>query len=508
VIAQNQLKSRRSSLSRALIVTRRELKDILKDWRVVTPVVILVVVLPFVLASVLSGYSDYLVKQLTDATYYEKVLPFSMLAIGFLPMSFCLVIALETFVGEKERNSLEALMSVPLTDMELYMGKYIAAVIPTLIASITASPMFWLFMSLNGEELPIPLELALTFMALNGTQAFVMVAGALLVSTHSTSVRAANIMASFIILPMSIIVQLEAVLLLFDLKQGMYFLLAALLIVLIIMFRAGVRIFNREDIVAREGDNFTFKSLLRSFGYYFVRTPYEAMANKKTGQKWSIWRFYTKDIPQIIWLNRWTSLIIFGSMIVAIGIGYWISGWEQLGFLRNNPEISGSVQPGVTIPLCEPRAQEALNLVGFGEITWQRIFLQNVLATGFFGGLGLLTLGISGILILMVSVGPAGGIAGFLSQWGVNPLPLLVGFLLPHGIIELPVVIIGIAAGMTLGLSLIAPPKGLNIGQSFQLAFVNYIKIQGFIIPLLFVAAIIEANFTASIGCWLTGGKF
>ena len=45
-----------------------------------------------------------------------------LMVVGFFPISVSLVIALESFVGEKERHSLEPLLSSPLTDAELYLG--------------------------------------------------------------------------------------------------------------------------------------------------------------------------------------------------------------------------------------------------------------------------------------------------------------------------------------------------------------------------------------------------
>src|SRR5690349_9482472 len=160
----------RSSLRRALIVTRRELRDTLRDWRIVSPIVTLVIVIPFLLAGILQATSANLIKELGRATFYDKLMPFTTLAIGFLPMSFCLVIALETFVGEKERNSLEALLSAALTDLELFMGKYLAAITPTIAASTSASLMFSVLITLFGQPFPAPPDLLLVFLGLNIVQ--------------------------------------------------------------------------------------------------------------------------------------------------------------------------------------------------------------------------------------------------------------------------------------------------------------------------------------------------
>ena len=495
--------STRSSLSRALIVTRRELRDTLRDWRIVTPIVTLVILLPFILASVLNGNREYLVKQLTEDTFYNKLLPFTMIAIGFLPMSFCLVIALETFVGEKERNSLEALLSAPLTDLELFMGKYIAATLPTLTASVSASFIFWVIMQLVGLPIPVSAGLALTFIGLNAFQALVMVAASVLVSTHTTSVRAANIMASFIILPMSLVVQLEAILLLTGLQSGMYFVLLALMVVLGLLLRSGVKIFNREEIVAREGDSVTLRGIFRGFGYYWKRTPREVLARQKTGAKFTLWRLYRHDIPQIVAINKGAFALIGICTVGAIGLALWISYWPEFKAL-DNPIVHLSGQKN---PLCETGLSSKASFAGINA-TWGGLFTNNLTAVLIGSGLSLVSLGVVGILIVMASIGPFGLIAGLLMQQNINPLPLLLAFTIPHGIFELPAVIIGIAAGVRISNSIFSPPPGMGIGASLQFAMVNYVKVLALVVPLLLIAALIESQFTAPIGCWLTNSSY
>ncbi len=493
----------RSSLRRALIVTRRELRDTLRDWRIVSPIVILVVLLPFVLGGILQTTSQNLIKDLGRATFYDKLLPFTTLAIGFLPMSFCLVIALETFVGEKERNSLEALLSAPLTDLELFMGKFIAATVPTIIASTSASLMFCLLITLYGQPFPVPLDLLLVFLGLNITQGLVMVAGSVLVSTHTTSVRASNIMASFIILPMSVAVQLEAVLLLNNLRLGLYFMLLALLVILALLLRSGVQIFNREEIVAREGDNVTLKGIFRGFIYYFKRTPYEALANQKTGMRWTPWRFYRHDIPQIIGMSKGAIVLISICILGAIGIGFWIGSWDEATQLINRLGgiASTASRTGDPIAICQG------DYLGTQGITWQFLFSNNTKAVLLASGLAAVSLGVGGIGLTMVAIGPIGFIANIFLKVNLNPFLLVLPFTLPHGIFEIPAAIIGIAVGMRVSTSIIAPPAGLSIGQSLQLAIVNYVKIMALVVPLLLIAAIMEANVTPIIGCWITGGK-
>jgi ABC-2 type transport system permease protein len=49
------------------------------------------------------------------------------------PLMFSTVIAAESFAGERERKTMEALLYTPATDSELFMGKVLAAFIPALL---------------------------------------------------------------------------------------------------------------------------------------------------------------------------------------------------------------------------------------------------------------------------------------------------------------------------------------------------------------------------------------
>ena len=60
-----------------------------------------------------------------------------MLAPMFLimPLMFSSVIGSDSFVGERERKTMEALLYAPVTDMELFLGKVLASLIPAISLS-------------------------------------------------------------------------------------------------------------------------------------------------------------------------------------------------------------------------------------------------------------------------------------------------------------------------------------------------------------------------------------
>ena len=118
-----------TTLSNALIITRREVRDSLRDWRIIAPIILLTFFFPFLAQAAASWIANFLA-QYGAEFIGEQFIPLLLMIVGFFPISISLVIALETFVGEKERLSLEPLLSTPLTNTELYIGKTLAAMIP------------------------------------------------------------------------------------------------------------------------------------------------------------------------------------------------------------------------------------------------------------------------------------------------------------------------------------------------------------------------------------------
>src|ERR687887_2240222 len=125
----------------SLIITRRELKDSVRDWRILTPIALLTLAFPWLMILVSQFIFDY-ARGFDQDALFVTVVPFSIMIVGFFPISFCLVIALEAFVGEKERSSLEPLLAMPISDIELYVGKLLASMALPLIASYLGITIF------------------------------------------------------------------------------------------------------------------------------------------------------------------------------------------------------------------------------------------------------------------------------------------------------------------------------------------------------------------------------
>ncbi|MBN1876607.1 MAG: stage II sporulation protein M [Anaerolineae bacterium] len=468
-----------AGLTQALVITRREIIDTLRDWRLVMPIVILVTVFPF-LANFAAVRGLDFVNQYGAALIVERLFPFLMLVVGFFPSSFSLVIALETFVGEKERRSLEPLLSTPLTDVQIYIGKLLAATIPPVLGSYLGMGVYILLLGFSVSWWP-PVELLVISFVLATSEALVMVTAAIIVSSQSTSVRAANLLASFIIVPMAFLLQGEASLLLFANYAALWWIALFLLVVNVLLIRLGLRLFDREHVLGRDIDTI-LKKMWLTFWHAFLPVG-------------GIRGLYFREIPQLLRNFKLELLFTVGVVIVgALCVGTWASEnftlpAELLGFTdRLDVETiqNAAAQSGL-LPSFSPWA----------------IFVHNVRSLVGAALLGLFSMGVLALLILMLPIAIIVYITQQVALSGFDPWLFITAFVLPHGILELPAAMIATAQAMRMGDIILRPPESGGGVPGIIREFGHFVKLfLVLVLPLLLAAAWIEAEITPQVAVY------
>lgn len=470
-------------LTDALIITRREIRDSLRDWRILAPIIILTLIFPWIM-NLSTRVAINFVEEYNATIIPLRLVPFAVMVVGFFPISFSLIIALETFVGEKERNSLEPLLDTPISDESLYFGKLFAAMFLPLLASYLGVTTYLTGLYFSIQYVPEPVVLA-QIMIMTTMEAIVMVSGAVVVSSHTTSVRAANLLASFIIIPMAFLLQGESILLFWGQYDAMWFILAALVVANILLIRTGIRTFNREEILAREIDEINLKSMFAQFRAYFI------------GAGFSLARIYRDDVPRLLRENRlpiaMTTLVLIGGMLLG-----WAVAWRF-------PLPSGAIP----FRIDAEAFKSGMNAPGYSFLpsinTWA-IFSNNIRALLLASLLGLFSFGSLALILLLIPMAIVGFFAGEMIPLGSDPLTFLTAFILPHGIVELPAAIIATAFALRLGASIIAPPPGVTAGENLLRALAELLKVFLFVVlPLLLIAAWIEVNITPQIVIYFYG---
>jgi len=489
---------RRSSLALVWTIARRELRDTLRDWRIVTPIVILTLVFPWLMNWTAQLAIDF-VQRHQAPLIGERLIPFLLMVVGFFPVTFSLIIGLETFVGEKERRSIEPLLSMPITDLELYLGKMLSATALPLFGSLLGITVYLTGLVLSIGYLPPP-QLLLQIVLLTASMAVMMVAGAVVVSSQTTSVRSANLLASFIIVPTALLMQGESIIMFWGYYDALWAILAALVLITLILVRTGIRAFNREEILGREIDELNLRRSLRLLGRSFVQPPAglpagEAPAAGPPVLRWLV-RVYRHDLPCLLRRNRVPLAAVALFVLVAA-----VLGW---GLVDDYPLPPGSLALGDL----SRQDFDALSNVSFlPSLTTGGLLVHNVRVLLLAALLAVISLGVLPILLLMVPMALVGFIAGQVAAQGLDPVAFLAAFVVPHGLLEIPAAVLATAFALRVGASVTAPPPGMTVGEHVLSTAADLIKVFVFLVlPLLCLAAFVEANVTPEIVLLIYGG--
>jgi stage II sporulation protein M len=132
-----------------------------------------------------------------------------------------------------------------------------------------------------------------------------------------------------------------------------------------------------------------------------------------------------------------------------------------------------------------------------GGISSTMLFWHNLRAELIIMAAGLFSFGVLGLLAYAGNFALIGGALAATKLIGISPLLVFVAGILPHGMVELPSVILISAAMLYMGVRLVTPLEGRTIGETMIITFADVMKVFiGVCIPLLLVAALVEANIT------------
>ncbi len=474
-----------SMLGSALIITRREVRDSLRDWRIMGPIIILTLLFPLLAQFVAGQFSTFL-QGFGAEIIGGRTIPFLLMIVGFFPISISLVIALETFVGEKERRSLEPLLSTPLSNTELYVGKTLAAILPPLAASFVGMSiyLFGLFNSPETAWRPAA-ALVLQIYLLTAVQGLVMITGAVVVSSQTTSTRAANLLASFIIIPVTMLIWIESAIMFLapDAESSggigsLWAIIIGMCVVVALLLRVGNSIFNREELLGRTLDKIDIKGFFRG-----VWRNVCAVDEQGTKAR-NIFVWYRHSIPlSLRHLGASVPItVVFFVLAVTGGFIFGMVGSYQLRL----PE-------GLSLQSAAQYVDVGLLFKGSAVF---EVFMQNwrilALATAF----AMFTFGSMAFVLTPAVYFIIGFLASQIMLSGYNP-SFLIPALLTHGIVEIPVIVIATATALKLGAVVTRPPRGKTVGQAWTAAFADTVKLWlGVLLPGLLLAAMIEVYIT------------
>jgi uncharacterized membrane protein SpoIIM required for sporulation/ABC-type transport system involved in multi-copper enzyme maturation permease subunit len=484
------------SLRPVFTLVGREIRDTLRDWRMVVPIVILTLFFP-ALMSWVANYALQGVARYGAQIVGERMIPFLLMVVGFFPISFSLVIALETFVGEKERRSLEPLLATPLSDTQLYLAKTLAAMIPPLLAAYLGITVYLVGLYFIEGWTP-PLILLVLTVVLTTVKGVVMVSGAVVVSSQTTSVRAANLLASFIIIPMALLVQGEALIMFWANYDVLWWIVLFLAVADVVLVRMGIHTFNREELLGREIDELNFGSIWRTFRRHLRWKLWLFGSDVKRlpgGLRWLgvLGGLYRYDIPAALRRSRLAMLTVVIALLFSAYVGYAFAERYRFPSDMLRQEIPSEAFI---------RSQ---NLGLFAFTSWD-VLIHNLRVLVAAALLAVFSFGTLAIALLMLPM----AVIFFLVVQATsvyNPVVFFAAAVLPHGVLELPAAVMATALSVRLGAVFMSPPRGMTVGEGWLLALADFVKVfLALVVPVLALAAVIEVNVTPLVVMRVLGG--
>src|SRR6266853_1644518 len=433
---------------KAQLVAARDLRDAISELRLIIAMVGLGLAIPIACAIGVRGLALYgggtaVVNRLSIVGAFFVV---------FIPATFSLVLALESFVGERERTTLEVLVSTPLKEAEIYAGK-VAAVLAVSLTLCYGGLIVYCLITFPGlGYFPFGILLALALSTI--CQVAAMVAGAVIISLNARTMRAANVMASFIILPMSVALQAEAALILLGRTEFLWGFAGLMLALAAILLRMGLNGFSREALLARDAG---------------LRRPLQraAIALRASFQR-------RPGILRLLWWRRTALLVAAFGLPAGAAAGY-LAG------------ITGAI-PG---PVVKPALSTLIAATGDGTPLDQlmTIVSHNLLAILLVAPLALITAGVSG-LARSVLPGFLLGFAASQSSWWVAPSGIF-----PNGLVEIPVAIIAGGLAIHIGAAVIHMEASGGWTTRVLAAGADYARALRWLVPALVLAAVLEVRF-------------
>lgn len=495
---------KREDLRLTWLVARRELTDQMRDWRILVPMIILVLFFPY-LMNFAAFQSVGFVNQYGADLVAARIVPFFLMVVGFFPVTVSLIVALEAFVGEKERGTIEPMLSSPLADWHMYVGKLIAGSLVPLAASYISMGLYLIGLIIQALPWP-PLDVLIQMLLLTAVQAVLMVSAAIVISTQATSVRAANLLASFIVIPVSLLIQGESALIFWGDTEVLWLAILAVVLITILLVRLGLAHFQREALIGREIDMLNLRWMFVYFWQRFSGADQAPrllrwLTSRQARQEYSPGLALRQDLGGILgWYRRQVFPLLKRmrvALLITVLLGLLAS---SLAFLYVNQAVQNA-------PLSEKSMQERtseirdLLLDGQGQqslnISSSWLFLNNLRAELLILFFGMFSFGVGGIMIYGLNFSLVGAVLGAVEIAGLSAVDVFLIGILPHGIFELPSVILVSAAALYMGVRMVTPNSSESIGQIIIQTLAEWMQIAiGLAFPLLVIAALIEANLT------------
>jgi len=271
-------------IEKALLVFKKDWREISRNWQVLMPILVVpllftvaipaaIILIPGLMNAPTSStaFLGLMVENLPGQIQAQlsgmdenQVMIYVMLLYFFAPFFLVIpvmassVIASDSFAGEKERKTIEALLATPITDGELLFGKALVSFVPSMLVTggsflLYSATVDLLTFEMFGRLLLPNLEWVLLIFGLAPAVSLAGIGLTVMISARVKGFKEAQQISAVLVVPilMMLFAQVSGVMIFGPLMVGA--LTLVFIIVDILLFRLGVKIFRREKILSQRG---------------------------------------------------------------------------------------------------------------------------------------------------------------------------------------------------------------------------------------------------------------
>jgi ABC-2 type transport system permease protein len=272
------------NIYKAWLVFKKDWLEIKRNWQVLLPIIILPIIFSVVLPVIVLGISstptpttnmstsDFqsLIPNLpadiqaqiaqfspNQVLIYIMVLYFFAPFFLIIPIMASSVMGSDSFAGERERKTIEALLATPISDSELLLGKILVSFIPAMLVTFVSFGVYATIVDaltvgmFNGMLLLPNANFLIMIFGVAPTIALCSIGLTVIVSAKVKGFKEAQQISVVLLLPVIglVFAQISGFLVLGPLVLAA--LIGVLAIVDVAVFYIGVRIFQREEILSK-----------------------------------------------------------------------------------------------------------------------------------------------------------------------------------------------------------------------------------------------------------------
>jgi ABC-2 type transport system permease protein len=266
-----------------MLVFRKDYREVSRNWQVILPIVVvpfifsvllpvIITVIPGLVAmpesslggveEMIKNLPDHVKDQLVGMTN-QQILVYVMSLYFFAPFFLIIplmassVIASDSFAGEKERKTIEALLATPLSDSELFLGKILVSFIPSMMVTVISFLIYSTVIDLvsfhlfNGRFLLPNLVWIMLIFGLAPAVALASIGLTVMISARVKGFREAQQISAILLIPILALIFGQVTGAIFFGPIVIAVLLGAFASIDLIVFYVGVKLFRREEILSK-----------------------------------------------------------------------------------------------------------------------------------------------------------------------------------------------------------------------------------------------------------------